>query len=124
VISAFPKKIAKYEESNTIMKPTREVIPSLNSVKTIPGLPKSAKQYMNTSTVKATIGTCYYTIESMKDPTWKDEYPKLTSITYKLTDTTYHSLGQLQKKPVMNLIKENNLSIKQTTIPTLLVKNQ
>jgi len=75
------------------MKPTREAIPSSDSVKMISGLPKSAKQYTNTLTVKAITGTCYYTIESTEDPFWKDEYLKLTSITYKSTDTTYHSLG-------------------------------
>ena len=105
-------------------KPTREAIPFLDSVKTISGLLESAKQYTSMLIVKATIGTCYYTIKSTEDPIWEDEYLKSTNITHKSIDTTYHSLSRLQKKPVTNSTKANNLSIKQTTIAILLAKNQ
>src|SRR6266850_5014962 len=97
-IFVLQRLTAKSRWSIRTTHPTEEAICSSDSAKMKLGLPKSAKQYTNNSTVKATTGTPYHTIEPTGSHTWGKEYPKSTNTTHKLINTTFHLLEWLKNQ--------------------------
>src|SRR6266850_4343342 len=95
--SAFQRTIAEFKKSIKTTQPTAGDIRSSDFAKKKLGLPRSAKEYTNTSTPTPITGMPCATIVSTEDHTWENESHKLINTTRKSTNTTSHPLEQRNK---------------------------